>query len=122
MTQKSREELRNELFEEIRNMNNCRRDDSSKNTIDTIELIKLSMDFNHKVIGCYKSTVLIDNISKDGSFHSDYGFVSYDNDKHIVPTNAIQLSKEEMIEKIKEDQKEEGVFVKVTYCATKYYF
>ena len=104
---KSKEELRNELIEEIRNMPD--RYYAGEGIIDTITFIKFNSAER------YKRTII------EVGDTIDYGFVSYNNDRDILSLkDVIFLSKDEMIEKIKNDA-EKNRFIKIIYSMIKNY-
>ena len=94
---KNKEEPRNELIEEIRNMPD--HDYAGEGIIDTITFI------NFKSTERYKRTII------EVGATIDYRFVSYNNDKNIVSfKDTIFLSKDEMIEKIKNDAEKKQIY------------
>ena len=94
---KSKEELRNELIEGIRNI--PARYYAGEGIIDTITFI------NFKSTERYKRAII------EVGDTIDYGFVSYNNDRDIVSLkDAIFLSKDEMIEKIKNDAEKKQIY------------
>lgn len=119
---KNKEELRNELIEEIRNMTPCK-NDTKERLIDIIEFIKITEPFNEDVERYKCMHMAYINIRDSSGSYIDYGFVSYDKDKDIISPHATQLSKEEMIEKIKQlkDTEKEVYMIKVKYYSVKYF-